>query len=196
VPLRVVEFRAALAFDAVRRLRAADSGFGFALATDRTFSHEDGFLQRMPVQHGGPAPVADVLVGHDDAELAIKLLVFHHHHGADELLEMVPSLLGRSLEATHMGAEAIELGPPGADKGTGLSWLCDHLAIDPADALVYGDEINDLAMMRIAGRSVAVANAAPSVLAAADETCASNADDGVAAHIEQLLNARASATTS
>lgn len=190
-PLRVIEFRAALAFDAVRRLRAADPRFGFALASDRAFTHEDGFLVRMPVQHGGPPPVADVLAGHDDAELAVKLIVFHHDVGADELLEMVPPIVGAALEATHMGADAVELGPPGADKGTGLAWLCAHLGIDAADVLVYGDEINDLAMMTFAGRSVAVANASPLVLAAADEVCGSHADDGVAAHLEALLAAAA-----
>lgn len=188
-PLRVIEFRAALAFDAVRRLRDADPRFGFALASDRAFTHEAGFTERMPVQHAGAPPVADVLVGHDDAELAVKLIVFHHDVGADELLHRIPPIVGASLEATHMGADAVELGPPGADKGTGLAWLCAHLGIDADDVLVYGDEINDLAMMQFAGRGVAVANATPLVLAAADEVCGSHADDGVAAHLETVLTA-------
>jgi Cof subfamily protein (haloacid dehalogenase superfamily) len=188
-PLRVIEFGARLAFDAVHALRAADPGFGFALATDRAFTHEAGFTERMPVQHGGPPPVADVLDGHDAAELAIKLLVFHRELRADELLTYIPTLIGESLEATHMGAEAVELGPPGADKGTGLRWLCEYLRIDAADVLVYGDELNDLPMMHFAGRSIAVANATSLVLAAADDVCASNADDGVAQHLEALLKA-------
>jgi Cof subfamily protein (haloacid dehalogenase superfamily) len=188
-PLRVIEFGARLAFDAVRALRAADGRFGFALATDRGFTHEAGFTERMPVHHGGPPPVADVLAGHDTAELAIKLLVFHGDLRADELLDRIPPIIGTTLEATHMGAEAVELGPPGADKGTGLRWLCDYLHIDAADVLVYGDELNDLPMMSYAGRAVAVANAAAPVLAAADETCDSHAQDGVARHLEALLRA-------
>lgn len=188
-PLRVIEFGARLAFDAVRALRAADPGFGFALATDRAFTHEAGFTERMPVPHGGPPPVLDVLDGHDTAELAIKLLVFHRDLRTAELLDRIPGIIGPSLEASHMGAEAVELGPPGADKGTGLRWLCEYLRIAANDVLVYGDELNDLAMMRYAGRSVAVANAAPQVLAAADEVCASQDEDGVAQHIEALLRA-------
>jgi Cof subfamily protein (haloacid dehalogenase superfamily) len=188
-PLRVIEFGARLAIDAVHALRSADPAFGFALATDRGFTHEAGFSERMPVHHGGPAPVADVLAGHDSAELAIKLLVFHRDLHAAELLERIPAIIGTSLEATHMGAEAVELGPPGADKGTGLRWLCEYLRIDADDVLVYGDELNDLAMMHYAGRSVAVANATPVVLAAADDVCASHAEDGVAQHLEALLRA-------
>ncbi|MGI9116358.1 MAG: HAD hydrolase family protein, partial [Gaiellales bacterium] len=41
----------------------------------------------------------------------------------------------------------------------------------------------------LAGLGVAVANAHPDVLAAADEVTASNADDGVALVVERLLGA-------
>ena len=65
-----------------------------------------------------------------------------------------------------------------------------QLAIDGADVVVFGDEINDLAMFDFAGRSVAVANAAHLVRAAATEVTASNDDDGVALVIEALLAMR------
>jgi hydroxymethylpyrimidine pyrophosphatase-like HAD family hydrolase len=86
-----------------------------------------------------------------------------------------------------MGAEAVEVGPVGADKGNGLRWLCTHLDIDLAGVVVFGDEVNDLAMFAAAGTSVAVANAHPTVLDACDVVTSSNADDGVAAFIEELL---------
>jgi hypothetical protein len=47
--------------------------------------------------------------------------------------------------------------------------------------------VNDLPMLRWAGRAVAVAGAHPDVLAAVDEVVAGNADDGVAAYLERLL---------
>jgi len=46
--------------------------------------------------------------------------------------------------------------------------------------IAFGDMPNDLPMLAWAGRAVAVANAHPEVLAAADEVTASNDDDGVA----------------
>jgi hydroxymethylpyrimidine pyrophosphatase-like HAD family hydrolase len=46
---------------------------------------------------------------------------------------------------------------------------------------------NDLPMLGWAGHAVAVANAHPGVLAAADEVTATNDDDGVARVIERLL---------
>jgi Cof subfamily protein (haloacid dehalogenase superfamily) len=185
-PLFTIGFPSALAFDAIALLRAHDPLFGFALATDRGFTEEVGFAERMPVHHLNPT-VEDVLSGHEGATEAIKLLAFHHHHTALELLDLIPPIVGVDLVVSHMGTEAVELGPAGADKGAGLRWLCAHLAIEPADVVVFGDEINDLAMFEFAGHSVAVANASPSVRAAADEVTDSNDNDGVAMVIESFL---------
>ncbi len=187
-PLFTIGFPSLLAVAAIGRLRAHDPLFGFALATDRGFTEEVGFAERMPVHHRRET-VDDVLDGHDGATEAIKLLAFHHRYSAAELLDIIPPIVGTDLVVSHMGTEAVELGPVGADKGAGLRWLCAHLAVDAADVLVFGDEINDLAMFEFAGRSVAVANAAPRVRAAATEVTESNDDDGVAIVIEALLAA-------
>jgi Cof subfamily protein (haloacid dehalogenase superfamily) len=186
--LHSVSFSVAVARDAVRVLRLHDPTLGFALATDRGFTAEAGFHERMPV-HAGTDTVADALTGHDDAVQAIKLLAFHPTRGAHALTEELPVVLGPSLTVSHMGAEAVEISPAGADKGVGLQWLLDHLEIDAGEVLVFGDEINDLPMFAVAGRRVAVQNASPAVRDAADEVTASNADDGVALVIERLLAA-------
>jgi Cof subfamily protein (haloacid dehalogenase superfamily) len=184
--LTMVGFPTEVAIDAIQQLRAADPLFGFALATDRGFTAEPGFFERMPAHPKDP-PVDDVLAHHDGSTEAVKLLVFHHVKGAMELLDSIPAVLGGALGVTHMGAEAVELGPPGLDKGAGLSWLCDHLGIDPAEILVFGDEVNDLSMFAMAGFSVAMENGAPEVRAAADEIAPRNVVDGVAVVIERIL---------
>lgn len=184
--LRTIGFPAATAVDAVITLRRHDARFGFALATDRGLTKQPGFDERMPV-HGQQAPVDDVLTGHEGAVEAFKLLVFHHDHDAMWLLDNLPPLLGDQLAVTHMGAEAVEVGPAGADKGAGLQWLCDRLGVPGDDVMVIGDEVNDLAMFAVAGTTVAVANASPLVLEAAHHVTASNADDGVAVFLERLL---------
>jgi Cof subfamily protein (haloacid dehalogenase superfamily) len=184
--LHTISFASASAVAAIQRLRARDPQFGFALATDRGFTQEAGFAERMPV-HRGDVPVADVLHGHEGSVETIKLLAFHQHYSAVELLHIIPPIIGAELIVSHMGTEAVELGPAGADKGTGLRWLCAHLGIAADDVLVFGDEINDLSMFDFAGQSVAVANAAAPVLHAATDMTASNDDDGVAEFIEALL---------
>jgi len=187
--LHTVRFDATLALDAVRTLRAHDAELGFALATDAGFTAETGFHERMPVQSGG-GTVSDVLEGHERAVEALKLIAFHPRRGAHELMRLLPAVLGDHLRVTHMGADAVEIAPAGADKGIGLAWLCTHLDIAADDVMVFGDEVNDLPMFAVARHRVAVANANPVVRDAADEVTASNADDGVAVVLERLLRDR------
>ena len=74
------------------------------------------------------------------------------------------------------------------DKASGLTVVTDLLGIDPADVLVFGDQLNDVASFGWAGRRVAVANGHPTLLAMADEVTASNDADGVAEYLERLFS--------
>ena len=173
-PMREVHFDLAQATGVIRQLRAADDGYGFAFATDAGFAHEDGFA-------------LDAAVG---ATRAVKLMVFHRDHRVHTLLDLVPSIVGPELQVSHLGADCVEVGPAGVDKATGLAWLCEHLGIDAADVVVFGDEYNDHGMLQWAGHGVAMANADSVTKALADEVTLSNADDGVAVVIERLLAER------
>jgi Cof subfamily protein (haloacid dehalogenase superfamily) len=187
--LRSVSFDASTAREAIIALRSHDPALGFALATDVGFSAEHGFHARMPAHPVAAGPeVRDALAGHEDASEAIKLLAFHPDHDAHELTEKLPALLGGGLVVSHMGADAVEIAPAGADKGVGLRWLCEHLGVARHEVAVFGDEVNDLPMFSVAGIRVAVANANAAVIAAADEVTASNADDGVAETLERWLS--------
>ena len=78
-----------------------------------------------------------------------------------------------NIETTHVGA----------DKGAGLTWLCDYLGVSPKDTIAFGDSSNDITMLRAAGDGVAMANAFPECLAAADHVTASCQDSGVARYL-------------
>jgi hydroxymethylpyrimidine pyrophosphatase-like HAD family hydrolase len=76
-------------------------------------------------------------------------------------------------------------------KATGLAVVAAHLGVDPREVLVFGDMPNDLPMFEWAGWSrVAVANAHPQLLAAADEVTEACHEDGVARYLERLLDGR------
>lgn len=184
--LRTVRFEVDVATDVVRRLRGFDPDYHFALATDAGFAHEPGFDERMPAPTPVP-PTADVLEAAADATEAIKLMVFHEHYGAHELLALLPTVLGPDINVTHMGADCVEVGPAGIDKATALTFLCAHLGVDAADVVAFGDEFNDHEMLLWAGHGVAVANAHQATRDLADEVTLSNVDDGVAVTIERLL---------
>lgn len=188
IPLRTLHFDIDIGVDTITRLRRFDPALGFALATDAGFAAERGFSERMPTE-GQVAPAADVLSASVGATIVVKLMVFHSHLGAHELLDLLGPQVGDGLEVFHMGAEAVEIGPTGVDKAAGLQWLCDHLGIDSTDVMVFGDNTNDHTMLEWAGRGVAMGNAAPRTKALADYVALPNDEDGVAVFIEELLHA-------
>lgn len=81
----------------------------------------------------------------------------------------------------------VEAFPKGATKAQAIFRLKERVGADRV--VVFGDNNNDLSMMKIADWSVAVANAIPEVKYAADEVIGSNTSDAVARYIlEDLLH--------
>jgi Cof subfamily protein (haloacid dehalogenase superfamily) len=187
--LHVIGFDIDDAFSVVATLRHHDAGFGFALATDAGFAHEPGFADLMPAAvHDDPVSDVTAIGGTQ----AFKLLAFHATQPVHDLITTVPPLIGgrtsTELLVSHMGADAVEIGPADADKCTGLRWLCDHLGVPAANVIAIGDEWNDLTMLGWAGRGVAMGNADDRVKAVADEVIGSHAENGVAIFLESLLD--------
>ncbi len=117
-----------------------------------------------------------------------KLIVRHPELGAEALLQIVQELAGEKVLATHSGFPFIEITAAGVHKASALAALCARLGIRPEEVIAFGDMPNDLEMLAWAGRSFAVANAHPDVLAQADEITLSNLEDGVAVVLERLMD--------
>lgn len=81
----------------------------------------------------------------------------------------------------------IEINSSLATKGLALKALCDHLGIDLADSIAFGDGGNDTDMLRTAGIGVAMANAIDEVKQAADYITLSNMEDGLAKALYKFL---------
>lgn len=122
------------------------------------------------------------------ARPAAKLLARHPELDADALLDQAAELVGDIVLPTHSnGHRLLEMSALGVSKASTLAELCAERGIDAADVVAFGDMPNDLPMLMWAGRSYAVANAHPQVLAAVDRTVAANDDDGVAQTLEKLF---------
>ncbi|MBC2677139.1 HAD family phosphatase [Pseudomonas sp. CFBP 8758] len=78
-----------------------------------------------------------------------------------------------------------------ANKGEALATLAAGLSIDLANTAVLGDGANDVAMFKRAGFSVAMGQGEQAVRDQADAVTASNAADGVAQAIHELILPRA-----
>ena len=74
---------------------------------------------------------------------------------------------------------------PEGDKAHALQKVMDYLERDPAEVTVFGDSVNDIGMFKLAGTSVAVANALEEVKAVADVILPhSNDEDAVAKYLK------------
>jgi hypothetical protein len=79
---------------------------------------------------------------------------------------------------TFAADDILDIAPLGIDKASGLAQALDFVGIDPQHTMGFGDAPNDLPMFALVGHAVAVANAHPSVLAAADSTTSGVETDG------------------
>jgi Cof subfamily protein (haloacid dehalogenase superfamily) len=84
----------------------------------------------------------------------------------------------------------LEFASPRVHKADGLAFLGEHLGFGSEDAIAFGDGENDVELVEWAGFGIAVANAHRRVLEAADWTCPSVDEEGVAQVVEAFLAAR------
>ncbi|MBR2387626.1 MAG: HAD family phosphatase [Clostridia bacterium] len=73
-----------------------------------------------------------------------------------------------------------EILPKGINKGVVIEKLAEYLGIDKKRTIAIGDYNNDVAMLKKAGVGIAVANASPEALAAADIVTVSNEEHAIA----------------
>lgn len=101
--------------------------------------------------------------------------------------EMRPITEG-SVSTSFSSGRYLELNHTGVDKGIGLRELANHLGIDMKDTIAIGDNFNDMAMLKEAGLSIAVANAAEEIKQICDYvTTADNNEGAVAEAIEKFI---------
>ncbi|GAA0348892.1 Cof-type HAD-IIB family hydrolase [Actinoallomurus spadix] len=170
---------------AIAVLGEALPGLGFAAEYDDGMSYAHGFElsywdARTPRT---PTPIEELV-----SRPAAKLLARHPELEADALLAEARRILGDLVLPTHSnGHRLIEISAPGVSKASTLAELCGRHGVDAAEVVAFGDMPNDLPMLTWAGRSYAVANAHPEVLAAVHRKVAANDEDGVARTIEELF---------
>ncbi len=96
----------------------------------------------------------------------------------EDFLEGIrPKILGEA-EAVFSSEILLEFSDVGVDKGSGTLELCKLLGVDPSDTVAVGDQENDLALLRVAGLSCAMKNAAPCLKEAADIITEEDNDHG------------------
>ncbi|HEM5988697.1 TPA: HAD family hydrolase [Streptococcus suis] len=94
----------------------------------------------------------------------------------------------KQLTAVTTGFTSIDIILSGVHKGIGLSHLCQHLGLTGENLIAFGDNQNDLEMLKLAACSVATENAIDEVRAQADLVIGHCNDEAVMAYMEELVN--------
>lgn len=94
------------------------------------------------------------------------------------------------IEHRRWGApwHVIEVVKKGLNKAVGLERVANHYGISQENIIAFGDEDNDLEMIKFAGHGIAMGNGIQELKDIAREVTHSNEDNGIAYYLEKTLN--------
>lgn len=122
----------------------------------------------------------------DESQLVYKFLVFSFDDeqlkAADEKLKGIGGIA-----VSSSGKENLEVNSIDAQKGVALQKLLKDKGLSAEHAMAMGDNLNDLSMMKVAGRPVAMGNALDEIKEYCTYQTALNREDGVAKAIREAL---------
>lgn len=127
-------------------------------------------------------------VSHEDllSSPAVKLLVRRPGMPSSELAAALAKHVGILGDITYSTNDGlVEISPIGITKAVGVKQVAHPLEIRADDVVAFGDMPNDVPMLNWAGLGVAMGNAHPEAIAAANEVTAPNSDDGLARVLER-----------
>jgi Cof subfamily protein (haloacid dehalogenase superfamily) len=117
---------------------------------------------------------------------AVKLLIRKAGATSADMAAVLAKHIGIEVDLTYSTNNGlIEVLPIGVSKATGVEEVARPLGITAEDVVAFGDMPNDVPMLRWAGLGVAMGNAHPEAMDAADEVTTPNTDDGLARVLER-----------
>ncbi|MBI9001203.1 HAD family hydrolase [Corynebacterium sp. CCM 9185] len=177
--------------DTARSVLADDGGVGVAVERAGTSAFDpqpELFIIAPEWAHAWPA-IDFGEADEDDllAAPAIKLLLRNEAlDSADMYRRLAPAIPPEMAHLTYSVSEGLlEVAAPDITKAVGLREIARTLGIPAERVICFGDMPNDTEMLRWAGTGIAMGNAAPELKDIADESTATNDEDGLAAVLER-----------
>lgn len=143
---------------------------------------EDGIYANTDIPDWTPKIVENIreLPG---KKVIYKILASHPELPADEIPVELPDDTYRTIAERKL----VQVMSQTATKWNGVRKMLEAYRIDPAEAIYFGDDNDDLEPIRRCGCGVAVRNALDHIREAADDVTGSNDEDGVAVYLDGLL---------
>ena len=116
----------------------------------------------------------------------LRVSVLFHEPRQAQLLEDYFAREG-GLQLIHSTPESFDVLAPGVDKWQGILAVCRYYGISPQHVCVFGNDLNDVEMIRRAPGAFVVSNAEKPLLALGRQQIQSNQEDGVAKAIARYV---------
>ena len=146
-------------------------------------SEEDFYFKRYIEKEN----ITDTLIGLNNVkDFNFSKMLFI---GERDILEEIQDTIKNSInvDTSFSHTNFLEILANGINKGSALKWLIDKKDIKRENIIAFGDNYNDINMIKFAGIGVAVNNAEDEVKKNADYICLSNDEDGVGKFLETFL---------
>ncbi len=119
---------------------------------------------------------------------AHKIMCMGEELYIDKMYNFLEETYGNILHLYRSKSTYIEIALKSISKLTAIEILLNsHFKIPISDAVAFGDNYNDIAMLKAVGTGVAVANAKPETLKVADVVTQSGKENGVATYIKNNI---------
>ncbi len=97
-------------------------------------------------------------------------------------------VLCHRMEIPGPSIDVMEMFDPAVNKWQGILLVAERHGVAPHQIIAIGDDVNDVAMLKGAGLGVAMGNAKPAVQAMADRVVGTNAEEGLANFLGELVD--------
>lgn len=123
-------------------------------------------------------------------EAPTSLLVEAEESKIPEIKDKLTHFYAENIEHRRWGAPfpVIEIVKRGINKARGIEQVRQFLNIDPQHIIAFGDEDNDIEMIKYAQHGIAMDNGLQELKDIADETTFSNNDDGIGRYLNDFFN--------
>lgn len=145
---------------------------------------EDILYMNQPNERRSGAVHVDDLYGYTERSAAKVLMTPQTFF---TLRDAAPNLFDGTHPLVSERVSMVQIQAHNASKGTALATLVPRWGYQMENVVAFGDDVNDVEMIRDSGLGVAVDNAVDEVKAVANRITASNHDEGVAMILEELL---------
>ena len=132
-------------------------------------------------------PLSTYFSKHPEAR-PTKFLAISSPEKVNEMMVELQDKFSGMLQVMCSNPTYLEIVAMRAGKENAIIHYCKANGIDPSEVVAFGDSINDIEMLKVAGLGIAVENAREELKAVADFVTLSNDDDGVAMVIEKIID--------